>query len=541
MSSALPEQTPKRIGKYRILSHVKSGGMASVYKAEDPDDGRIVALKVLSAESANQPSRLERFRREAKQCARLRHENIVTLYEFGEEDGVLYMAMELVDGIDVEELLRLHGPLDAEDARNIVAQMASALDHAHQMGVVHRDIKPSNILITMQHGRCIAKLVDLGLARGGIEETSRITSDGSTVGTVDYMSPEQARDSSLADTRSDIYSLGCSLYQMLSGAPPFAEGAIVERLLKHVRAEPADLRQLHVNVPDDLWAVCRRMLAKQPSQRYQTPADLLTDLAHAAPHAGSMPAAPGRRTKIDARPTKLSMKSEAKNTATPSSVVPLVARFKAALPERAPGSSGEGQRIASGQFDHAAHALATGNFDYGIMLLLNCCRLEPGNVAYHQALRNAQFARRAAPRARPWRSLPVYWLLKLGLKLAVHMRQPLRVLALARQLLTCDPDDLATQLDMAQAARDLGFFDFALWLLETAQATNPEHDGATRALAQLLEDRGDVARALALWEAVAHNNPNDGVAGRKVRDLAARVATGKVYAARKAKRAEGRA
>src|ERR1022692_4830594 len=117
MASALPEQPPNRIGKYRILSHLKTGGMASVYKAEDPDNGRIVALKVLSAESANQPSRLERFRREAKQCARLRHDNIVTLYEFGEADGVLYMAMELVDGIDVEELLRLHGPLDAEDAR----------------------------------------------------------------------------------------------------------------------------------------------------------------------------------------------------------------------------------------------------------------------------------------------------------------------------------------------------------------------------------------------------------------------------------------
>src|SRR5260221_4239788 len=114
MSSALPEQTPGRMGKYRILSHLKTGGMASVYKAEDTETGDLVALKVLSTESANQPSRLERFRREAKQGARLRHENIVTLYEFGEAQGKLYMAMELIDGIDVEEMLRLHGPLSSD-------------------------------------------------------------------------------------------------------------------------------------------------------------------------------------------------------------------------------------------------------------------------------------------------------------------------------------------------------------------------------------------------------------------------------------------
>ncbi len=165
MSSASPEPLPARIGKYRILCHLKSGGMASVYKAEDPDAHRVVALKVLTTESANQPKRLERFRREAKQGARLRHENIVTLYECGEADGRFYLALELVDGVDVEELLRMYGPLSPKDARSIVTQMAQALDYAHRMGVVHRDIKPSNILITRRHGRCIAKLADLGLAR----------------------------------------------------------------------------------------------------------------------------------------------------------------------------------------------------------------------------------------------------------------------------------------------------------------------------------------------------------------------------------------
>jgi serine/threonine protein kinase len=538
MSSGLPQQTPGRVGKYRILSHLKTGGMASVYKAEDSETGDIVALKVLSTESANQPSRLERFRREAKQGARLRHENIVTLYEFGEDQGTFYMAMELIDGIDVEELVRLHGPLSPDDARSIVTQVAQALDYGQGMGMVHRDVKPSNILITMQHGRCIAKLADLGLARGGIDEESRLTADGSTVGTVDYMAPEQARDSAVSDTRSDIYSLGCTLYEMLSGSAPFGEGAIVERLLKHARTEPVDLRKLNANVPDDLWAVCRRMLAKQPSQRYQTPGELLIDLAHAAPHAGALPSGPSRPTKIDRRPTALAT-PPGKSDPRGAPPMPLVQRVLARSSDKQPLVRDEGHRIASGQFEHATHAVATGNFDYGLMLLLNCCRLEPGNLTYHQALRQAQFARQASPGARPWRAWPICLLLKGALRAAALLHQPLRVLACARQLLTCDPDDLATQLDMAEAAREVGFTELALWLLETAHSANHDHDRATRALAGLLEDRGEIARSLALWENVARNHPNDSTAGKKVRDLSARVATGKVYAARKSNRAGG--
>ena len=161
------------------------------------------------------------------------HENLVTLFEAGEADGTLYLALEFIDGVDVEELIAQYGPLTPDDARSIVMQVARALDYAHRMEVVHRDIKPSNILITRRHGRCVAKLADLGLARGGIEEECRVTSDGSTVGTVDYMAPEQARDSGSADTRSDLYALGCTLYHMLCARPPFAEGSIVERLRKH--------------------------------------------------------------------------------------------------------------------------------------------------------------------------------------------------------------------------------------------------------------------------------------------------------------------
>src|SRR5437588_4770875 len=209
--SPTPEPMPESIGKYRLLRHLKAGGMANVYKAENIETGLIVALKVLSTESAEQPKRLERFRREAKHGARLRHENIVTLYEFGESAGTMYMALEYIDGIDLEELIRRHGPLRTADACLIVTQVARALDYAHRMEMVHRDIKPSNILITQKKGKCIAKLADLGLARGGIGEESRVTADGSTVGTVDYMPPEQARDSGAADIRSDLYALGCTL------------------------------------------------------------------------------------------------------------------------------------------------------------------------------------------------------------------------------------------------------------------------------------------------------------------------------------------
>jgi hypothetical protein len=507
--------------------------MAAVYKAEDPDNQRVVALKVLTAESASQATRLERFRREAMQGARLRHDNIVTLYEFGEADGRPFLALEFVDGVDVEELIREYGPLSPEDARAIVTQVAQALDYAHDMGVVHRDIKPSNIMITRRHGRCIAKLTDLGLARGGIEEESRVTADGSTVGTVDYMPPEQARDSGSADTRSDMYSLGCSLYHMLSGAPPFAEGSIIERLTKHAKAEPADLREINHDVPEELWAICRRMMAKKPAQRYQTPAELLTDLAHTAPHAGAL-GDPNRATKVGG-PTHLAGSPEhARAHGGTLSLAERMARDQGPEPTATP--SDEARRVVESQFQHATHAVASGNYDYGMVLLLNCCNVEPGNLLFHQALYQAQHGRLSTPGIKSWRSWPVRLLLKLGLKTAQGLGKPLRVLSYGRQLLTCNPDDLATQLDMAAAARRVGFAELALWLLETVLSIHADHPRAMRSLAELLEERKDIPRALGLWETIARDNPQDHEARRKVRDLSASAATGKYYAARKSKR-----
>jgi serine/threonine-protein kinase len=283
MSSESSAKSPRRsvrIGKYEVLAHIATGGMGAVYKARDTELGRDVALKILSPEMAGKPASLERFRREARSAAKLRHENIVTLYEVGEQHGTHFLALEFVDGIDLYEYITGKGQLDPEDACGILTQATKALDHAHKQGIVHRDIKPSNFLLThAEDGRLLVKLTDMGLAREAADEECRVTRSGTTVGTIDYISPEQARDSGSADIRSDIYSLGCTFYHMLTGRPPFPEGSMAERLLKHIEEEPPDVGALNGHVPEGVRAVLRRMMAKQREDRYQTPAALLKDLA----------------------------------------------------------------------------------------------------------------------------------------------------------------------------------------------------------------------------------------------------------------------
>jgi len=267
-----------RIGKYEILAHIASGGMGAVYKARDTESGQIVALKVLSPEMAAKPAMVERFRREAKHAAKLRHENIVALYDFGEFNHTYYLVMEFVDGIDLFEYSSRKGPLDPDEAFEIIRQGCLALDHAYQQGVVHRDIKPSNFLVTRQGGRLVVKLTDLGLARQANNDEFRVTRAGTTIGTLDYMSPEQARDSGLADIRSDLYSLGCTWYHLLAGHAPFPKGGLGERLHRILHEEPADIRQFNPRVSAAMASVVHRLMAKRPSQRYQTPAELLREL-----------------------------------------------------------------------------------------------------------------------------------------------------------------------------------------------------------------------------------------------------------------------
>src|SRR5262245_37845667 len=267
-----------RIGKYEVIEHIASGGMGAVYRALDTETNRPVALKVLMPELAVKPAILERFRRETASGVKLRHENIVSMYEFGEANGTHYLAMEYVDGKDLHDYITRHGRLKPEVARDIIVQAARALDHADRKGIVHRDIKPSNFLITEDNGRLLVKLTDMGLAKQIREDEFRVTRLGTTVGTVDYMAPEQARNSASADIRSDIYSLGCTLYHMLAGCAPFPEGSMAERIYKHVEADPPDIRTLNPDVPAALVTVLGKMLQKRPENRYQSPFDLVQDL-----------------------------------------------------------------------------------------------------------------------------------------------------------------------------------------------------------------------------------------------------------------------
>jgi serine/threonine-protein kinase len=281
MSSESAAKGPQRtiqIGKYRVLAHLATGGMGAVYKAYDAAARCDIALKVLTPEMAAKPIMIERFRREARNTAKLKHENIVQLYEFGESGGIYYIAMEFVEGIDLAEYIDRKGPLDPDEALRLVTQAAKALDHAHRRGIVHRDIKPSNFLLTRRKGRLVVKLSDFGLSREASTEEFRVTRAGTTVGTVDYISPEQARDSGTADIRSDLYSLGCSWHHLLTGQPPFAEGGLAERLHKHLSVDPPDPRASNPRVSQATAAVLRRLLAKRPADRYQTPAELLRDL-----------------------------------------------------------------------------------------------------------------------------------------------------------------------------------------------------------------------------------------------------------------------
>jgi serine/threonine-protein kinase len=270
---------PLKLGKYEVLSHIAAGGMAAVYRAVDPDTGQMVALKVLPTEFANNPTLLTRFEREARTMARFHHDNIVDVYELGEVDGTHYIVMEYVDGIDLYRYIAQRKQLEIEEALDILAQATRALDHAHLHGVVHRDVKPSNLLLTEVEGRRLVKLTDLGLALDRrVDDETRLTRPNTTLGTVDYMAPEQARGSHLVDIRSDLYALGCTFYHMLTGRPPFPDGAVADRLYKHVHVMAPNPREFNRNIPEEVLNILGRLLHKKPEDRYQTPAELILDL-----------------------------------------------------------------------------------------------------------------------------------------------------------------------------------------------------------------------------------------------------------------------
>ncbi len=264
------------LGHFVIEERIGMGGMGAVFRALDVPLQRIVALKVLSPAQSRDSSAVERFKNEAKAAARLDHDNIARVYYVGEDKGLHFIAFEFVTGTNVRDLIRERGQLEPEDAINYTLQIASALKHTSACGLVHRDIKPSNIIISPT-GR--ANLVDLGLARkASTESAADLTVAGTTLGTFDYISPEQAKDPRNVDVRSDIYSLGCTLYHMLAGEAPYPHGTVLQKLLDHQGKEPPDPAKKNRRVSEDLSAIVRKMMASDPRRRYAEPDQLINDL-----------------------------------------------------------------------------------------------------------------------------------------------------------------------------------------------------------------------------------------------------------------------
>ncbi|MCC6124511.1 MAG: protein kinase [Pirellulales bacterium] len=283
------------LGHFELLDYVGGGGMGRVFRASDTRLARIVALKVLSLEQAADAETVQRFQNEAQSAARLDHENIARVHYVGEDRGIHFIAFEFVEGVNVRVLLEQRGPLPLDEALSYTLQIAEALSHADARDVVHRDIKPSNVIVTPE-GR--AKLIDMGLARlRQLDSTAAdLTASGVTLGTFDYISPEQARDPRNADTRSDIYSLGCTLFFMLTGRPPFVEGTVLQKLLQHQTEQPPDVREFRADLPEEIAPVLAKMLAKDPRNRYRDAGELARDLLAVSERLGLQPPLPGNRS-----------------------------------------------------------------------------------------------------------------------------------------------------------------------------------------------------------------------------------------------------
>lgn len=311
--------------RYEIRRRIARGGMADVYLAQDQLLDRPVALKVLFAELSVDPSFVERFRREAQNAAKLSHPNIVSVYDWGEDDNTYYIVMEYIGGQSLSALLREEGSLPAGRAAQIGAEVASALSFAHRNGVVHRDVKPGNVLIDE---RGVVKVTDFGIARAR-NTTENLTQTGAVMGTATYFSPEQAQGLPV-DQRSDVYSLGVVLYEMIAGKAPFSGDNPVTIALQHVREVPVPLRTLKPNTAPAFAAIADQAMAKAPAARYATAEDLRNDLErflHQQPVLAATAAMPNATQVV---PMATALGAYGDNSAT--TAVPSAARQAPPLP-----------------------------------------------------------------------------------------------------------------------------------------------------------------------------------------------------------------
>ncbi len=278
-AAAVPVEAPDdlaRHARYRLLKLLGAGGMGAVYQAEHGVMRRLVALKVINRQFTSNSAAVERFQREIRAAAQLHHPNIVVAYDAEQAGDTHLLAMEYIEGVNLARLVAERGPLPIAEACEYVRQAALGLQHAHERGMVHRDVKPHNLI---RGADGVVKVLDFGLASVGVQGGGQLTGTNMIMGTADYIAPEQAEDTHQADARSDIYALGCTLYHLLTGRPPFTHPSTLLKLVAHREEAPAPVRAVRPDVPEELAAVLSRMMAKAPVDRYQTAAEVAAVLA----------------------------------------------------------------------------------------------------------------------------------------------------------------------------------------------------------------------------------------------------------------------
>lgn len=299
------------LGPYLLLDKLGEGGMGQVFKARHQKLHRVVAIKLIRKDRLADPEMVQRFYREVRAIAQLQHPNIVRAYDADEIDGTHYFSMEYIEGIDLDKRVRKEGPLPIAQACEFIRQTALGLQHSYERGLIHRDLKPANLLVSGEWGVVSAaketaansplttkhspvlKILDLGLAHieKSSDESSTFTREGMLMGTPDFMSPEQSVNVRGVDIRSDLYSLGCTFYFLLTGRVPFPGGSMTEKLLKHQMDQPTPIEQFRPDVPDELAAIVYRLMEKKPAERYQTPAEVAASLAELIPRLPAVPRA----------------------------------------------------------------------------------------------------------------------------------------------------------------------------------------------------------------------------------------------------------
>ncbi len=302
------------LGKYKLLEPLGAGGMSFVYLAENQLLGQRRAVKVLPKSKISDSSYLERFYREARAAAQLNHPNIVRTFDIDQQGDQHYMVMEYIEGEDLSSLVKRVGPLSIDKAVDYLKQAATALQHAHQAGLIHRDIKPGNLLLD-KHGQ--VKLLDMGLAKfSGQSSDLTIVHNETLMGTADFLSPEQALNSHLVDLRTDIYSLGGTFYYLVAGHPPFPEGTVAQRLVRHQSVDPPTLDLVRPDCPSFLSQLCQWMMRKKTDERCRDCGEVLAWLEKW--HANPSVTLPSWQTR-PAAPTTVAQKAEA--APSPSLVV----------------------------------------------------------------------------------------------------------------------------------------------------------------------------------------------------------------------------